>query len=194
MAKAPWSVGIVALFVCSLVLVHTGCDEADADQATAGAAVAGGSLSISVGDRTDLTVSSDGVSVSAAEGAASPWTVIDARGTGQPWAITLSASDFISAPGSAETTPRTVAVSNLSIGSGPIVAGQGSDPAPAPMSIVLSHSSQTFVTSNREAKGNFTFTPVLLFVRPSDFHAPNHTDGESGRTNPYVSTLAVTIG
>lgn len=187
-------VGIVVLFVCSFGLAQTGCATAMADQGDSAAVVAGGTLSISVGSNTELVVSTDGHSVATKDGGASPWTVTDARGTGQPWSVVLSASDFISAPGNEENTARTVDISNLSIGSGPIAAGNGSDPAPAAVSMTLSRSSQTFVTSSLEAKGNYTFTPVLAFTRPADIQPPNHKIGNSGKINPYISTLTVTIG
>lgn len=143
----------------------------------------------------DVTLNgSNQTTVSAAVGV---WTITDVRLTGAPWTVSISATTPTSAAGTVETTPRTVAVSNLSVTAGTITAQAGSDPVTnitGVTSLVLSNTPQTLVSSTGTSNGVYLFTPTFSFTMPANAYRSNYSGAvNSSSLNPYTSTLTVTI-
>lgn len=185
------AIAAIVLLAFSVVL---GPDTAKADDTTVATAICGSSLSLRIDSGAALTVSADGESILTQKHGAAEWTVIDARGNGQPWTIAISATDFISAAGITESTPRRIDISKVRVSSGIVTAGSGSDAAPPAVDLQMSQFQQSFISAEGAARGNFHFSPTFSwsdrFVAPN----PNHRVGHDGASNPFISTMTVTVG
>ncbi|WP_146069451.1 WxL domain-containing protein [Cryobacterium sp. Y11] len=129
-------------------------------------------------------------------GTAAPWTISDARGSGASWTLSASASDFTSAPGTSadELVPRTIAVTNLVITPGTVVAAGGADTAPDTAAVTMSTLAQALVSapvSGTGAKGSFVLAAPLfsLDIPANAFRSNVGVDG----VHPYTSTIVFTI-
>ncbi len=186
--------GLVA--VASLVLVAAGIAPAGAD--TTISTVSGGVLQATTSGATLSNVTLTGSNMTASGNATSAWTITDARGTGAGWTLSVSASDFTSAAGTTETTPRTIPASALTITPGTITAGLGSDPAAgitAP-ALALSGTSQTLisVTGPNQGKGTYMLTPSFELAVPANAHRSNYSGIVGSPLIPYTATVTYTIG
>lgn len=185
---------LLTLGVCGVLAV--GASPAMADTTTS--TVSGGSLSVTTSAPTLSGVTLDGSNTQTATGTApSAWTVTDSRGTGAPWTVSVSATDFTSAAGTVETTARTITAGHLTITPGTVTAGSGADPATnitAP-ALAVSTSSQALVSAAGPDKGTYTLTPTFSLAIPANAYRSNYS-GAVGSTslNPYTSTLTYTIG
>jgi hypothetical protein len=126
----------------------------------------------------------------------SAWTVVDARGTGAAWSATVSSTALTSAPGTVETTLRTIAVGQLTWADGTVTAGSGADPTTniTKTGLTLSGSAQAFISSSGTNRGTYSFSPTLTVAVPANAYRSNYagTVGSSS-LNPYTATITVTI-
>jgi hypothetical protein len=126
----------------------------------------------------------------------SAWNVIDARGTGASWSATISSTALTSAPGTVETTLRTIAVGQLTWADGTVTAGSGSDPTTniTKTGLTLSGSAQAFISSSGTNRGTYSFSPTLTVAVPGNAFRSNYagTVGSSS-LNPYTATITLTI-
>lgn len=159
------------------------------------ASVIGGGLSAVIsGPTSPLTVTLDGSpSLSASSPAASLWKIVDARGTGAAWGLSVSGTDFVSAAGDTDTVARTLPIGDLSIAPGAITSVTGSTVIPTAGSLAISGTSQVLVTAAADAKGSFTFTPDFGLHVAGTAYRSNFVTGTSGAVNLYESTLTFTI-
>jgi hypothetical protein len=159
------------------------------------ASVIGGGLSAAISGPTNpLTVTLDGSrSLSATSPAGSLWTIVDARGTGAAWGLSVSGTDFVSAAGDTDKVERTLPIGDLSISPGTITSVAGSSVLPTAGSLAISGTSQVLVTAAADAKGSFTFTPDFGLNVAGTAYRSNFTNGTSGAVNLYESTLTFTI-
>lgn len=159
--------------------------------------VSGGSLTVTTSGVVLAGITLDGSTQTTPEAAAgSAWTITDARGTGQAWAVSVTATTPTSAAGSSETVPRTIAVTNLQTTTGTVAAGVDSDPITnltGSTALPLTNSSQTLISSSGTNKGTYTLTPTFTLTVPANAYRSNYATGSSGALNPYVSTLTYTI-
>jgi hypothetical protein len=136
----------------------------------------------------------DGISAQASTGTASTWTITNARGTNTAWSLSVSATDFVSAAGTVDTTARTLPASNLVITPGTITAVTGSDAAPAADPLTISNVAQSLVFTTTLGKGTFTLAPTFELSVPANTYRSNYSAAVgSTAVNPYVSTITFTI-
>lgn len=161
--------------------------------ATSGAqiTVSAGSLGLAAADFTPLGATLTGADQTLTTTTTSPWTAIDARGTGAPWTVVASAADLISAG----TPNHVISSGNIAITTGAVTAGAGADPAAGITGAstaaftVPTGPGQTNVallTAPGPHRGGFTFAPRLVITLPA-------TALPSYPGVPYASTLTVTI-
>jgi hypothetical protein len=136
----------------------------------------------------------DGINAKASTGTAAAWTITNARGTNTAWSLSASATDFVSAAGTVDTTARTLPASNLVITPGIITAGAGSDAAPSAAALTVSNVAQSLVYTTTLGKGSFTLSPSFTLNVPANAYRSNFS-AAVGTTavNPYVSTITFTI-
>ncbi|WP_217915646.1 hypothetical protein [Miltoncostaea marina] len=164
-----------------------------AHPATSGAEVTitAGSLSLAASDFQPLAAALTGAEQVLPTTPASPWTVVDARGTGAPWSVVATATDLVS-PG---TPARVIPSSAIAITTGPVAAGAGADPATG----IAGATGAAFTAPTGPGqtdvavlaapgphRGAFTFTPRLDVTIPADAMA-SHAGA------PYATTLTLTI-
>ena len=180
--------------VVACVVLSIGLAPASADTVTS--SLSGGLLTATTSAPALSAVTLNGTNSQTSTGTASTWTIIDARGTGANWTVSVSATAFTSAAGTVETTARTVAASALTITPGTVTAGVGSDAATisAP-ALALSTSSQALISATGPAKGTYTLAPSFSLAIPANAYRSNYsgTVGSSS-LNAYTSTLTYTIG
>ncbi|TFD64567.1 ice-binding family protein [Cryobacterium sp. Hb1] len=154
----------------------------------------------------DLTATTAGATLSAvtllgtqpqfAMGVSSLWTIIDARGTGAAWTLSVSATTPTSAAGTVETQDRVLPVNNLSIAPGTISTGPNTDAATditAP-TLALSTSPQTLIATTGPHRGTYLLTPTYSLIIPSNAYRSNYSGAiENSPMNPYVTVLTFTI-
>jgi hypothetical protein len=165
---------------------------------TVESAVSGGSLTSSTSGATLSGVTLNGSSTQTATGtASSPWSITDARGTGDTWTLSVSATDFTSDAGTVETTARTISAGHLTITPGTVTAEAGADSASniSADPLTVSTSSQALVSATGPDKGTYTLTPSFSLAIPANAYRSNYS-GTVGSSplNPYTSTLTYTIG
>lgn len=158
--------------------------------------VTGGVLSITSPNFTAASVTLDGTNQTVNTSAATPWTALDARGTGAAWTVTASSTNLVSTLTS--NPDRVIASSNIAFTSNAVTAAAGADPATgitgasAAAFTVPTGAGQTNVTVlNAPAphRGSYTFTPSLgISIAPTT--AASYTGAGS---TPYTATLTVTI-
>lgn len=168
-----------------------------ADNSSPSDVVSGGNLSVATTAPT-LTAMTLGGANHAVTGTAATWTIVDARGTGAAWTVSLSATDFTSAAGGTETTVRTIPIAgNLTITPGVITAGSGSDTAPttSAVTVAAAGTAQTLISSTGSAKGTYTLTPYFSMNIPANSYRSNNTTAttSAGGQNAYTSTITYTI-
>jgi hypothetical protein len=185
---------LVALGAC--VVLALAASPATADTTTS--VVSGGSLTETTSGATLSGVTLDGSNSQTATGSASSeWSITDARGTGAPWTLSVSATDFTSDAGTVETTPRSIPASALTITPGTVSAATGSDSASnidaSPLAV--STSAQALVSAAGSDKGTYTLTPSFSLAVPANAYRSNYSaEIGSSALNPYTSTLTYTIG
>jgi hypothetical protein len=194
MRKTTKTVGV---FAAAAVMLTAGLSPAMAASVDTTSTVTGGALSSTVAGATLTGVTLDGSNVQTATGSSSEWSLVDARGTGAVWALTVTASVPTSAGGSVETVARTIPVGNLSITPGLVTAAAGSDPAtgitaePMPMT----GDAQALVSATVDHKGTYTLTPSFTLAIPANTYRSNYADAVGSSTLvPYVSTITYTLG
>lgn len=185
----------LALTALTTVLALGTMMPSNAETVTAG--VLGGALSLTSSPVVFPNTALDGTNQTQTAQPAVPWTVLDARGTGAAWTATVSATDFISAAGTVDTTQRSFPASSLTVSVGTPTAGVGSDPITnitGASNLSLSSSAQTLISSSGASKGLYTFSPTFGLTIPANAYRPNYA-GNVGvsATNAYVSTLTLTI-
>jgi hypothetical protein len=175
------------------MILAGGLASATADTVTS--TVSGAALASITSGATLSAVTLNG-STQTATGTATQWSIIDARGTGAAWTLSVTATVPTSAAGTIETTARTIPVTDLTITPGPIAAGIGADPAgnitaPAlPMSTVA----QALISAGGPDKGAYTLTPSFSLAIPANAYRSNYSAAVgSTALNPYTSTLTYTI-
>jgi hypothetical protein len=187
---------LMALATCAVLAVAA--TPAMADTNTVDSTVSGGTLTETTSGATLSGVTLDGTSTQTATGvASSEWSITDARGTGDPWTVSVAATDFTSAAGTVETTARTLSAGQLTITPGTITAGSGSDPTTnitaGPIS--ASTSAQALISATGPEKGTYTLTPSFSLAVPANAYRSNYSGAVGSSTlNPYTSTLTYTIG
>jgi len=160
--------------------------------------VLAGTLTASATAPTSMTdVTLNGTDTLYSTGTAPVWTITNARGDTAPWTLSASATDFTSAAGSGlDSTARTLAVTNLIITPGAVVAAAGSDAAPSTSAVTMSTSSQALVSSTTgTGKGKYTLSGVGYSLHvPADTFRSNWPGAfGAGSQTPYVSTITFTI-
>lgn len=158
--------------------------------------VQGGSLSV-----TPTSVSFNGVTLNGSNQTSSKttadWSIVDPRGTGAAWTVSVRASGALtSAAGTVETTARTIALGNLSVSTGSFTAATGSDAATGitgASSMVLTTGDQTLASTSGPHKGTYTFAPTFALAVPANAYRSNYATGTSGAMNPYTTTLTITV-
>lgn len=185
---------LVALGSCAALAIAVTPAAAD----TVDSAVSGGSLTSSTSGATLSGVTLNGSSTQTATGtASSPWSITDARGTGDTWTLSVSATDFTSDAGTVETTVRTISAGHLTITPGTVTAEAGADSASniSADPLTVSTSSQALVSATGPDKGTYTLTPSFSLAIPANAYRSNYS-GTVGSSplNPYTSTLTYTIG
>lgn len=189
-------VAAVTLVGLTALPAHADSTPASAPQTTpVTATVIGGGLSASVtGPASALSVALNGTTAQiATSSSVSPWTIVDARGTGAPWGISVSGTDFISAAGDTETVQRVMPISALSITPGSVTATSGSTVVPTGSVLALTNTPQVLVTAAADAKGSFSLEPKYTLTVPGSAYRSNYTSGTSGAMNAYTTTLTFTI-
>lgn len=125
------------------------------------------------------------------------WVAQDARGTGNGWSITIAVEGALtSGAGTFDTTPRTIAASNLTFAPGTVTALSGSDPTTniTTSNLTLSTSAQTFLSCSSMCKGRYGFHPTVTLAVPANAYRSNFTGAvNASALNPYTATLVFTI-
>jgi hypothetical protein len=178
------------------LLLTVGLSPATAD-VLGDAAISGGSLSKVTSGATMSSLTLDGTNTQTSTGTSSEWILIDPRGTGAAWTLSVTASDFTSEGGILESDDRTIAIGNLTISPGTVTAGAGSDPTnniSAP-DLVMDGSEQALVASSGMNKGTYTLTPSFSLNIPANAFRSNYAVliGE-GTLKPYAATVTYTLG
>lgn len=184
----------VAVTTAALLTVSFSPANAIDNQIVSGNVTAGG-LSAAVSGASLSSVALGSATSQVASGSAnSTWTITDARGSGAAWSLTASGTDFTSAAGSVDTTPRTLPIGNLVINPGTVTAAGGADNAPSTSPVTMTNSAQPLVGASAGGyKGTFTLTPSFALTVPANAFRSNFATGNSGPLNPYISTLTFTI-
>ena len=156
--------------------------------------VTGGDLTATASAPTMSGVTLNGTSTQYSTGTSDGWTITDARGSGAGWSLSASATDFKSAAGTVDLTPRTLPVGNLTITPGTVTAGTGSDTAPTTSAVEMTTAAQGLVFTTSLGKGTYTLTPGFSLAIPANAYRSNFV-GAVGSTdkNPYISTLTFTL-
>jgi hypothetical protein len=160
--------------------------------------VSGSNLTVTTSGATLSGVTLNGATqTTPSASSTSAWTIKDSRGTGAVWSVSVSATTPTSAAGTAETTARTIAVSNLKASTGTITPGTDSDSATGitgSTDLALSTSSQTLISATADHKGTYTLTPTYTLSVPANAYRSNWPGAvDTGSLNPYSSTLTYTI-
>jgi hypothetical protein len=156
--------------------------------------ITGGSLSMSAFGANLSSVTLDGSIDQQATGTSAEWTITDARGTGAEWTVSVSATDFFSAAGTADTTARTLAIENLTLTPGTVTATTGSDTAPTATALTVTNDTQSLIATGASAKGVYNLTPEYTLDVPAKTFRSNFV-GTVGSSDlaPYISTITFTI-
>ena len=141
-------------------------------------------------------VTLNGTSTQAATATSTPWTVSDARFTGSPWTVTVSATDFISAAGTVDTTNRILSRNYLVLTPGTVTQNSGPDTIDGISSQTISvwNSVQPFLWTLGNNTGSYSMSPGFSLSIPANAYRSNFSGIVNGSPlNPYVSTLTYTI-
>jgi hypothetical protein len=139
----------------------------------------------------------DGSGTQQSRGDSPQWVISDKRGTGTAWTLSVSASDFVSAAGTVDLVPRTIASSNLWVIPGTVTRGANTnliDQLMAPAT-QLSGSTHAVIWSPGSNSGTYFVSPTYSLLIPAAAFRPNYS-GEIGNSpvNAYTATLTFTIG
>ena len=193
MRKITISLGATA---AAGVLLFVGLSPASAE--TVDSTISGGSLTSTVSGAALSGVTLDGSNTQVATGTATDWTITDARGTGEAWSLSVSATDLTSAAGTVETAARTIAVSQLSVTPGTVTADAGADAATgiSAAAVTLSTTGQSLISSAGSHKGTYTVSGSTFDLAiPANAYRSNWSGAvDTSTLNPYVSTVTFTIG
>ena len=124
-----------------------------------------------------------------------PWAVTDNRYTGNPWTLTVSGTDFVSAAGSVDTNARIIPVGNLVISAGAASLISGLDPAASinGATINLSGTPQPLLWSAGDNTGGYGISPTFTLTINSNTFRSNFSGAVNGSPmNPYVATVTYT--
>ncbi|TFD55955.1 ice-binding family protein [Cryobacterium sp. Hh38] len=155
-----------------------------------------GTLTASTGGAALSAVVLNGTSTQYATGSGPQWLIVDDRGTGAPWTLTVTATAATSAPGSTELIARTLPIDSLVIDPGPITAGpNGSNPARiVGRPLTMSGTPQVLLSTVGSNPGTYLLTPSFsLAVPPNAFRSNFSGEINASPVNPYVTTLTFTI-
>jgi hypothetical protein len=177
----------------AIAVATAACCAAQASAAVSDAeiTVVGGALGLTVADFQPQGATLTGAAQTIATTPGTPWTAVDARGTGAGWSVVASASPLVSAG----TPDRVIDSASLAITTGPVTAGTGADPATgitgadAAAFTVPTGPGQTNVALLATAgphRGAYSFTPRLDVTLPANA-LPSYPGV------PYAATLTVTI-
>lgn len=157
------------------------------------ASVRGGTLNASVFAPALSDVTLDGKTDQVATGVSAPWTLVDARGSGAAWGLSVEGTDFTSDAGAVDSIARTIPIGALTIKPGSITGAAGADANPDHDDITVSDESQPLVWTSASAKGSYTLAPTYDVVIPLGAFRSNFVTGQTGAIHPYVATLTFTI-
>lgn len=153
--------------------------------------VSAGSLSLSTPNFQAQGATLTGATQTLSTTPATPWSAIDARGTGAAWSVVASATDLVSTG----VPDRTIASGNLALTTGTVTAGTGAD-ATAGMTTASAaafsaptgpgQTNVSVLAAPGPQRGSYTFTPQLGITIPATALA-------SYGGSPYTTTLTVTI-
>lgn len=183
----------VAFLACGIAAVAMGAAAGSAVAATSDAqvTVSAGSLSLLTPNFQAQSATLTGAAQTIATTPASPWSAVDARGTGATWSVVASATDMVSTG----TPNRTIASANLALTTGTVTAGAGADAttgmttataAPFTTPTGGGQTNVSVLAAPGPHRGSYTFTPQLGITIPADALA-------SYGGQPYTTTLTVTI-
>ncbi|TFD68733.1 hypothetical protein [Cryobacterium ruanii] len=194
----PGLIGLTSIALAvGLGVVLSPSASADTSSDTMSSAILGGALTAVVSAPTRMSpVILDGRSSHASVGRPAVWTITNARGSSAAWSLSVSATDFVSAPGTLDTLERTVAVENLTITPGIVTArtSEGADAAPTTEPVTVSGLPQALVWTSSLGKGTFTLTPGFSLNVPLNAYRSNFSGAIDGSVvNPFVSILTFTI-
>ncbi len=183
-------VGVAALMVTAAV------SPVMADT-TVGSSITGGTLTQTSAAPSMSGLTLDGTTLTST-GTSAAWTVVDARGSGAVWTVSVSASLPTSAVGTGDgnTTARTLPAGKMTITTGAVTAGTDSDSAAGitgSTALVLSTTAQAVLTATADHKGSYSQVPTFNVTYPANAYKSNFVTGSSGDLVPYVSTITVTI-
>ncbi|MBC7725816.1 MAG: hypothetical protein H7146_13900 [Burkholderiaceae bacterium] len=186
------TLGIAATTTLILALAMAPANAID-NQEVAASVTAGG-LSATVSGAVLSSVSLGPQSAQVASGiSASLWQLTDARGSGAAWTLSASGTDFVSAAGTEDLTPRTLPIGNLVITPGVVTASAGADNAPLTSPVTMTGAAQALVTTSGNLKGTFTLRPTFDLTVPANAFRSNFALGTTGTVNPYIATITFTI-
>lgn len=135
-----------------------------------------------------------GLSTVLSSPARSQWTVTDTRMKPTAWDLIVTATTSISAAGTVDTTPRIFPVGSLTLLPGAVSARSGKTSAIHTQSVALSGHPQRIAWSDG-SNGSYSFTPTFTLTVPANAYRSNFSGSITDAvSNPYVSTITVTIG
>ncbi len=188
------SIKIAGIVAGTSLIFAAAVSPAMADTSEVSGTVIGGDLTFTTSPVTLTGVQLDGKTVQSATGTAeTAWSVTDARGTGAPWSLSVSGTDFTSAAGTVDTILRTITIDNLILTPGDITAGAGSDVAPTASPLPMSTAPQSLVATTGSGMGSYTFTPSFDLSIPVNSFRSNLSAGVGTIENPYVSVITYTV-
>lgn len=188
---SPITLGVF-LAVCALTALSL-APAANAEDQPVNVSVRGGTLHATLVAPTLGDVLLDGQTEQIATATAPQWTIVDARGSGAAWSMSVEGTDFTSAAGTVDSTIRTMPIAALTIDPGTIAATTGSDPKPLHGIVSITAVPQPLVWASTGAKGSFTLTPDFTVTVPTNAFRSNFAVGQTGAINPYVTLLTFTI-
>jgi hypothetical protein len=153
--------------------------------------VTAGPLALTTPDFQGVSAALTGAAQVISATPATPWTGIDARGTGAAWSIVASAEDLVSAGAPARVIPS----ANLAITAGSIAAGSGADATTGMVGATGSaftvptgpgQTNVSVLSAPGPHRGSYTFTPSLDITIPAAAQ-PSYPGV------PYAATLTLTI-
>lgn len=143
---------------------------------------------------SDVTL--NGVSDQIATDSSGAWSATDNRGTGAAWSLTIEGTDFVSEPGTVDTSARSIPVGSLTVQPGQITGMSGSDPTSglAASTVTVSTTPQPLVSSAGPNRGTYLFSPTFsLVVSPTTYRSNYSGQFKNSPINPYVAIITITI-
>lgn len=161
-----------------------------------GPAPPGGNLTATTAGATLSRVTLLGTEPQFSTGVSSQWSIVDARGTGAAWTLSVSATAPTSAAGTVESEARVLPAANLSITPGTITTGPNTDARTGitPPQLALSNAPQTLIAAVGPQRGTYLLTPTFSLMIPANAFRSNYSGViEDSPMNPYISVLTFTI-